>query len=357
MYFWGFIPFHIIPIEIMKASKLSKRLIVRIFSAVVAIGLLMGYSIFVRSVSDKKFAVYIRSTTTIGEIKSQLSENANFTSRLGFSLLSTVFGYSDKIHVGYYEAKSNTTVWTLFRQMYRGRQTPVRLTFNNIRTKEQLAGRFAHQLMIDSATFVQAFSNVDSCKRWGFTPETIVAMFIPDTYEMYWNISYDKFMTKMQKEYNKFWTTERKEKAKNVGISPVEISIVASIVEEESNSKEERPAIAGLYLNRLRIGMPLQADPTVKYAVNDFSLRRILFEHLKVNSPYNTYINTGLPPGPIRVPSTAGIDAVLNYQKHDYLYMCANADFSGRHAFARNMQEHHANAQRYRQELDKRKIQ
>jgi UPF0755 protein len=204
---------------------------------------------------------------------------------------------------------------------------------------------------------VRAFSDSDSCARWGFTPATIPVLFIPDTYEMYWDISYEKFMAKMQKENEHFWTSARKAKADSIGLTPIQISILASIVEEESNNKIERPAIAGLYLNRYRIGMPLQADPTVKFAVNDFTLRRILFEHLKTDSPYNTYKYVGLPPGPIRVPSASGIDAVLNYQHHEYLYMCANADFSGRHAFARNMKEHHQNAQRYRNELDKRKIQ
>ncbi|MEI7675496.1 MAG: endolytic transglycosylase MltG [Bacteroidales bacterium] len=340
----------------MKSKIISKRLIVRIVVALVLIGFVKIYLIFLHPISNEKFSIYVRPTTTYTDIKAQLSEHADLSSRFFFSALSTVFGYEKVIHIGKYEAKKGTSVWSLFQKMYRGRQTPVRLTFNNIRTKEQLAGRLSQQLMLDSITLIHAFKNTDSCARMGFSPSTIPSLFIPDTYEMYWDISYEKFLRKMKNVYDKFWTSERLEKAKLVGLTPIEISTLASIVEEESNSAEERPAIAGLYLNRYRIGMPLQADPTIKFAVNDFSLRRILFEHLKVNSPYNTYKNIGLPPGPIRVPSPAGIDAVLNYQKHDYLYMCANYDFSGRHAFARTMKEHHQNAQKYRNELDKRKI-
>ena len=341
----------------MSAKKRSNQLIIRILIAIAALGLLKSYLVFVRSVSDEKFSIYIRPNSDYLDIKQQMSLHANYTSQFFFSGLSTVFGYEKALHVGRYEVKKGTSVWSLFQRMYRGRQSPVRLTFNNIRTKEQLAGRFAQQLMLDSAALVRAFSDSDSCARWGFTPATIPVLFIPDTYEMYWDISYEKFMAKMQKENERFWTSARKAKADSIGLTPIQISILASIVEEESNNKIERPAIAGLYLNRYRIGMPLQADPTVKFAVNDFTLRRILFEHLKTDSPYNTYKYVGLPPGPIRVPSASGIDAVLNYQHHEYLYMCANADFSGRHAFARNMKEHHQNAQRYRNELDKRKIQ
>ncbi|MDD2797078.1 MAG: endolytic transglycosylase MltG [Bacteroidales bacterium] len=335
----------------------SKRLIVRIVVVVALLALIKSYLIFLQPISTEKFSVYIKPTSTYADVKSQIDIHANFSSRIFFSAFSTFLGYENNLHVGKYEAKKGTSVWSLFTKMYRGRQTPVRLTFNNIRTKEQLAGRFGDQLMLDSMTLLNAFSNEDSCARWGFTTATIPALFIPDTYEMYWNISYEKFMTKMSQAYQDFWTNDRKVKAEEVGLTPIEISIMASIVEEESNSKAERPAIAGLYLNRYRIGMPLQADPTVKFAVNDFSLRRILFEHLKVDSPYNTYKNIGLPPGPIRVPSAEGIDAVLNYQKHDYLYMCAKYDFSGQHAFARTMEEHHRNAQKYREELNKRKIQ
>ncbi|MDP4271017.1 MAG: endolytic transglycosylase MltG [Bacteroidota bacterium] len=340
----------------MKTKFGGKHLTLSLLAAAAFVGLMLFYFIIIKSFSSEKFSVNIRPNTQYTEVESQLKAHASTPSMTFFSLLNGIFNYKEHVKVGHYEAKKGISVWTLFNNMRKGRQTPVRLTFNNIRTKEQLAGRFAQQLMVDSITIINEFNNPDTCAKYGFNIETIPAMFIPDTYEMYWDISLSKFMKRMKSEYDDFWTSKRKAEAKEVGLTPVEISTLASIVEEESNNKEERPAIAGLYLNRYRIGMPLQADPTVKFAVNDFSLKRILFEHLKVNSPYNTYKNIGLPPGPIRVPSKLGIDAVLHYQKHEYLYMCAKSDFSGRHAFARTMEEHHKNAQLYRDELNKRKI-
>lgn len=341
----------------MKTKFGGKRLTLSLLAVVAFIALILFYLVFIKSFSSKKFSLNIRPNTPYMEVEAQLKTNASAPAMTVFSVLNKVFRYEEQVKIGHYEARRGTSVWTLFNSMLKGRQTPVRLTFNNIRTKEQLAGRFAGQLMLDSVQLVEVFNNTDSCARYGFTPETIPSLFIPDTYEMYWDVTLPHFMKQMKKEYDRFWTEERKEKALKVGLTPIQISTLASIVEEESNNKEERPVIAGLYLNRYRIGMPLQADPTVKFAVKDFSLRRILFEHLTVKSPYNTYKNIGLPPGPIRVPSAAGIDAVLNYQKHDYLYMCAKADFSGRHAFARTMEEHHKNARQYREELNKRKIQ
>ena len=194
------------------------------------------------------------------------------------------------------------------------------------------------------------------CDSLGFTPETINALFIPNTYEIYWNISADKFIRRMKREYDAFWTPERLKKAEEIGLTPVEASILASIVEEETAASDEYPIVAGLYINRLHAGIPLQADPTVKFAVGDFSLQRILFEHLEIDSPYNTYINTGLPPGPIRIPSKKGIDSVLNYTKHNYIYMCAKEDFSGTHNFASNYADHMANARKYWKALNERKI-
>ena len=194
------------------------------------------------------------------------------------------------------------------------------------------------------------------CDSLGFTRETIPALFIPNTYEIYWNVSPERFMARMKQEYNRFWTEERRKKAEALGLTPVEVSTLASIVEEESAVADEYPTIAGLYLNRLKAGMPLQADPTVKFAAGDFALQRILDKHLAIDSPYNTYKYAGLPPGPIRIPSIRAIDAVLNPAHHRYFYMCAKEDFSGRHNFAATLAEHNRNANRYRAELNRRKI-
>jgi UPF0755 protein len=181
-------------------------------------------------------------------------------------------------------------------------------------------------------------------------------MFIPNTYEVYWNISAEKLIERMKREYDAFWTEERRNQAQKARLTPLDVSILASIIEEESAMTDEYPTIAGLYINRLHRGIPLQADPTVKYALGDFAIQRILYEHLQIDSPYNTYLYTGLPPAPLRIPSLKGLESVLNYLKHNYLYMCAKEDFSGRHNFAVTLSEHNRNADRYRAELNRRGI-
>jgi UPF0755 protein len=202
----------------------------------------------------------------------------------------------------------------------------------------------------------EALSNPSVCESLGFDTTTIVSLFIPNTYEMYWTLSVDNFLQRMKKEYEHFWTDKRLEKANALSLSPVEVSVLASIVEEETADRSEYSIVAGLYINRLRKGMLLQADPTVKFAVGDVTLRRILFAHLEVDSPYNTYKHSGLPPGPIRIPSISGIDAVLNYAEHNYLYMVAKEDFSGKHNFAVSLSEHNQNARKYQEALNRNHI-
>jgi UPF0755 protein len=210
--------------------------------------------------------------------------------------------------------------------------------------------------MLDSLTLINALSDEDFCRQLGYSTATLPALFIPNTYEVYWDISLKGLMARMQKENKAFWNNEREQKAKALNLSHEEICTLASIVEEETANDAEKPIIAGLYLNRLHKGMLLQADPTVKFAVGDFSLRRILGEHLKKDSPYNTYLNLGLPPGPIRIASIKGLDAVLNHRKHNYLYMCAKADFSGTHEYAATFNEHKKNARNYIRALNERNI-
>ena len=190
----------------------------------------------------------------------------------------------------------------------------------------------------------------------GFSKEQFAYMFLPDTYQFYWTTSVDDFLTRMKREYDKFWTEDRIKKAEKMGLTPNEVSIIASIAEEETNNVKERGVVGRLYINRVQKNMPLQADPTVKFALQDFSLRRIKSEHLKVNSPYNTYKNTGLPPGPIRIPNKTTIDSILDSEPHDFIYMCAKEDFSGLHNFATNYKEHQQNATKYRNALNRRKI-
>ena len=248
---------------------------------------------------------------------------------------------------GRYRVLPEMSCLELYRILRNGTQEPTRLVIPTSRTMEKLAAVLSHNLMVDSAEIAMALTDSTYLAHRGYTKATIPALFIPNTYEVYWDISVDKLMERMERENNRFWTAERKAKAQACGLTHEQVATLASIVDEETANDGEKPMIAGLYLNRLRLGMPLQADPTVKFAVGDFSLRRILNKHLKVESPYNTYLVAGLPPGPIRIASIAGLEAVLNHSEHNYLYMCAKEDFSGTHNFAATLSEHYKNARRY----------
>lgn len=256
--------------------------------------------------------------------------------------------------VGSYVVKSGSSALQVSRMLKQGRQTPVRVTFNNVRTISDLAERVSRSMDFEAADFIAACDSVLPSR--GYAIAEYPAAFLPDTYEFYWNAPAIKVVGRLADFHDRFWSDDRKAKAEALGISPTEAVIIASIVEEETNKADEMPKVARLYLNRLDRGMPLQADPTVKYALGDFSLRRILSRHLAVDSPYNTYKNAGLPPGPIRVASQRGIDAVLNAPAHGYLYMCAKADFSGYHAFAADFAAHQRNARAYQAELNRRGV-
>lgn len=245
----------------------------------------------------------------------------------------------------------------IVRMLQKGWQQPMMLTLSgNIRNLERLSGILGRKLACDSAEFSQYFATEEVWKSNGFDKETFMAMFLPNTYEVYWTVTPQEFVERMKREYEKFWNEERTAKAKQIGLDKIEVSILASIVCEETNYVPEMPAVAGVYINRLNKGMKLDADPTVKFALGDPSIRRILLRHLKVDSPYNTYLNAGLPPGPITIPSIRGIDAVLDYQQHNYLYFCANANMDGTHKFARTLSEHNRNARAYQAALNKMKI-
>lgn len=273
-----------------------------------------------------------------------------------FRWLAELREYPENMKSGRFAVDPGMNNHALLNRLRRGQQTPVRLTFNNLRLMSDLTDRLSSQLMIENDELLSYLGDDEYCESLGFNTATIKTMFIPNTYEVYWNIPAEKLIERMKREYDAFWTDARLKKAENLRLSPTEVSVLASIVEEETAVPEEYPIVAGLYVNRLHRGMPLQADPTVKYAVGDFSLKRILNKHLAVDSPYNTYLNEGLPPGPIRIPSMRGIDAVLNRTQHNYLYMCAKEDFSGRHNFAVTLSEHNRNADKYRAELNRRGI-
>jgi UPF0755 protein len=248
---------------------------------------------------------------------------------------------------------SNKQIITKLRSK---QQDPVKLVFNNIRVKEELAGHISEQLETDSVSLLRLLNDADYLKKFGFTTDNIISMFIPNTYEVYWDIAPEKFMEKMHKEYLAFWTDKRKARLTEIRLTELEAITMASIVEKETNQNDEKPDVAGVYMNRLHDGWLLQADPTLVYALGDFSIKRVLNVYKTIDSPYNTYKYFGLPPGPICLPSISSIDAVLNFRQHQYMYFCAREDFSGYHNFAVTMNEHLLNAAKYQQALNQKGI-
>ena len=297
--------------------------------------------------------VYIYPGQTETDVRHQLAEQG-VRRMAGFILLDKTLGY--KVRPGRYAVRKADNMLSLFRRLRNGQQEPVNLTIPTVRTMDRLSGYLSQHLMLDSAQVIQAFTDEAFLAQYAYTTQTLPALFIPNTYQVYWTVTLDDFMQRMQHENQAFWNGERDNKAKALNMSHEEVVTLASIIDEETANNGEKPMVAGMYINRLHQQMPLQADPTVKFAIGDFSLRRIYQKHLTIDSPYNTYRNTGLPPGPIRIASIAGIDAVINYVHHDYLYMCAKEDFSGTHNFARTYSEHLQNARRYTQALNQRNI-
>ena len=325
-------------------------------SMLIIVSIIFYYFFCTFSKSNEDQFVYIDGDDTPDSVYTKLADIANSCQLAGFRTLARHYGYERNIRTGRYLITPGMNTFTVFRHMKNGHQQPMMLTIPEARTTELLAGRLSQKLMVDSTELVQALTSEEICEKYGYDTATIVAMFVPNTYEVYWDMTLEKLMQRMQKEHDAFWTDERQKKAQKLGLTPNEVATLASIVDEETANTAEKPMIAGMYLNRLKTGMPLQADPTVKFALKDFNLKRIYHNHLSVESPYNTYAHIGLPPGPIKVASIKGIDAVLNRQAHDYLYMCANSDFSGTHVFARNYQEHLHNAALYAKALNERGI-
>ena len=309
--------------------------------------------------ADKQtsFALLIPEGATYQTVLDTLNKNEVITDHISFRFLAKLLNYPEKVKPGRYILKPNTSNYAAVKKLLSGVQDPVKLTFNNIRLKEDLITRIGSRFEFGEDNFRKALNDPEVCRKYGLDTLTIVSMFLPNTYEIFWTTGTEKFLDRMHSEYKRFWTDEKVAKAKSIGLTPVQVSILASIVEEEQARKvDERPRVAGLYINRLNALMPLQADPTIKFALQDFAIKRILNEQLRVKSPYNTYVNIGLPPGPIRVADFKSLDAVLNYDKHDYLYMCAKADLSGYHAFAKTYPDHLNNARMYQAELNRLKI-
>jgi len=284
-------------------------------------------------------------------VQKHFHENNVTQDLMSFSFLSRLMGYRDHVKPGRYILRAGMTNIQAIRLLRAGIQEPVKITFNNVRLIRDLSEKITRNLNVKPEEFEAALISFTMTNKMGFNKDNILTMFIPNTYEVYYNLSAQELVARMHKEYEGFWTEEKKQKAKNIGLTQVEVSILASIVQAESVKPDEAPVIAGLYINRLKKGIPLQADPTLVFAVGDFTLKRVLNEHKEVDSPYNTYKYAGLPPGPINMPEINSINAVLDYKKSDYLYMCAKEDFSGYHNFTGNYQEHMNNAIKYQRAL------
>ena len=342
----------------MKMNWIKKwRYLVPVIVCVLGI-LAIGYYYFVGSFSklDTTEYVYIDDNDNLDSVFVKLEPIASDHGLMAFKMMSRHGGYCDNIRSGRYAIAPGQSTIRVFRNLKNGHQEPVRLTIPECRTMDRLAGFLSKKLMMDSVAVAILFSDSSFCAQQGYDTATIACLFIPNTYEVYWNISIENLMKRMKKENDNFWNTQRTIKAESLGLTKEQVCTIASIIDEETANNAEKPMIAGMYINRLNAGMPLQADPTIKFALKDFALKRIYHNMLQFNSPYNTYKNTGLPPGPIKIASVAGIDAVLNRTAHDYLYMCAKEDFSGTHNFAKTYQEHLKNAAKYSQALNEKGI-
>ena len=305
---------------------------------------------------DREMDIYIPTGSDFEDVLQLIAGHDILRDTSSFRWLAIQKNYPNHVNPGKYRIRHGLNNNELVGLLRSGRQEPVQLVFNNIRTPQKLAEAVATQIEADAPGILSVFFDATLLAEHQLTVETVYGVFIPNTYEIYWNTSPSKFLERMVREYRIFWNEKRLARARNIGLSPMEVMTLASIVDEETLKTKEEPRIAGLYMNRLKQGMRLQADPTVKFATGDMTITRVLKKHLAIESPYNTYRQGGLPPGPIVIPSVSAIDAVLNYERHKYLYMCAREDFSGFHNFANTLSQHNKNARSYQNALNRRKI-
>lgn len=332
----------------------SFLLVVLILTGLYCRNLIFGITI--RPVNDSGQIIYIPTGSGFEQAMDSLELNLKIDNINVLRWVAEKKNYPAQVKPGRYVVEKAISCNELINMLRSGKQSPVKVTFNNIRTIYELAGRVGGRIEADSAQIAAFLSDQENYRSDGFIRDNIISAFIPDTYEFFWNTGAGGFYSRMLNEYERFWNPERIGKAQEKNLTPLEVSALASIVDQEAAKTDEKPAIAGVYLNRLRRGIPLQADPTIKFALNDFGISRILYTHLQVDSPYNTYKYPGLPPGPIGCSSIDGIDAVLNAEDHDYLYFVAKPDFSGYHNFSRTLSEHNRNAALYQRELNRRRI-
>ncbi len=346
----------------MNSHNLVKKILYGILIVFIIAGI-KGIDIYRKAFKPNVFTknkkeqyLFIPTGSVYDDVLDLLYTNKLIKNKSTFEWAAERMNYKKHIQPGKYKLKNRMTNHKLILMLRSGEQEPVKLTFNDIRTLERLAEIVSLKIEPEYSSIINLLHNKEYINQIGFNEYTIIGLFIPNTYEFYWNTSPEQFIDRMLSEYDSFWTRNRKSKAEQMKLTQNEVVTLASIVDEESSKEEEDPMIAGVYINRLKKGIKLQADPTIRYAHGDFSMRRILTKHLSIESPYNTYKYYGLPPGPIRIPSIASIDAVLNYKKHDYLYFCAKDDFSGYHYFAKTLAQHNKYARLYQRALNKRRI-
>lgn len=340
------------------AAKRKGRVLLWILLLIIAIGAFAAFSIVGPNTGslDKGQYLYIRTGSTYEDVKASLLEGGFVRNMWSFDLLAKRAGYPARVKAGKYHISAGMSNYNMVRMLRNGRQTPVKLVINKLRTKQELVNLVAKNLEADSLKLKALLADNTYLSEFGLDSQTAMAAIIPDTYEFWWNTNADKTFRKLAKYYDQYWTDARRQKAAAKNLSPLQVMTIASIVEEETNKNDEKGNIASVYINRLRAGMPLQADPTVKFAVGDFAIRRVNSTHTQNPSPYNTYRYKGLPPGPICTPSKKTIEAVLNAPDTKYIYFCAKEDFSGYHRFASNYNEHMQNARLYQQALNARGI-
>lgn len=341
----------------MKVNLFFKIIFFTLIVGCSCIGGAFGYGYYLVKIKkvelEKTAYIHITPEDNAATIAEQIESATQQYSTKGFTLLAKRNNFDKRKRSGRFAINDGDNMHSIYRRIVGNEQTPIKLVVPSTRTTEQLAGAIGRQLMLDSLELYEFFTDPAYHKAIGYTQSTLPSLFIPNTYEVYWDIKPEKLMTRLLAERRIFWNEERTAKAKKIGMTPEEVATLASIIDEETNNDEEKPVVAGMYINRLKRGMPLQADPTVKFALGDPTRKRILKRDLEVDSPYNTYKHRGLPPGPLRIATIQAIESVLNYTRHNYLYMCAKEDFSGKHNFAKTLSEHNANARRYQKALNR----
>ena len=327
--------------------KKQTIIILSIVALILIIGIICGFSLLNKKVrNNENVSLYIYPSENYENVLEKLEKNGVIEkNERAFSIFSKVKKLENNIKSGHYVIEPKTSQVDLVRTLANGLQTPVKLVINKVRLKQDFAKKIANQLMLSENDILLAIDNRENSQN-------LFDNIVCNTYEVYWNISAEKLLERLEKEANKWWENQSNQLEK-IGLSRHEVVVLASIVEEETNKNEEKPTIAGVYINRLKKDMLLQADPTVKYAVGDFTIKRVMYKHLQTESPYNTYINKGLPPTAICLPNISSLKAVLNYQKHNYMFFCAKEDFSGYHNFATTPNEHYRNAEKYKNALNK----